>query len=153
MGQPHFGRLRLLRQICRFIHGHVLILSGLRLFAIFAVHAFADKQIRMVGILRDDRHRTGIGTIGNLQSLAIRTKHHIRGVGHAIQLQGLSLLQTAPGLHRHILGFGPLHIETACPRNGDGITIAGDIVVHPVGIDHIRSDMKLMSVFFQFDEF
>ena len=153
MGQPHFGRLRLLRQICCFIHGHVLILSGLRLFAIFAVHAFADKQIRVFSILRNDRNRPGIGTVGDLQSLTVRSQHHIRCIGHTVKLQGLALLQTAPGLHRHILGFGPLHIETACPRNGDGITIAGDIVVYPVGINHVRPDMKLMSVFLQLNEF
>ena len=153
MRQPHFCRLRFFCQICSLVHGHVFVLPGLGLLAVLTIHALADKEIRMFSILRNDRNRPGIGTVGDLQSLTVRSQHHIRCIGHTVKLQRLTLLKTAPCLHRHILSPGTFHIKAAHPRNGDGIAVADHIVVHPVGIDHIRSDMKLMSVFFQFDEF
>ena len=78
MSQPHFLRLGLLRQVRRLLECHMLVFSRLGFFPVLAVHAFTDKQIRILRVLRNYRKRSRIGTVCHLDSLPVTSEHHIR---------------------------------------------------------------------------
>ena len=75
--------------------------------------------------------RTGVRGVGTLDALSGRPHDQISGERPVRELDGLSLLQTIPVFHLHLIGLRPLHIKLSCPVNLDGISITDHIVIDP----------------------
>ena len=152
MGQPHLPGRSLPAQPCRLLERHMLIFPGLGRLLLFSVHALADKQIVVLCVFRDHRHRPGIRGICNGKAPPGLSQDHIRRQDPPFMLQGLPLLEPAPHLLGDPLCLCPFHIKTALSGNGDPVSVAGHIVVHLKGIDHKGACLELLPGFRQLPE-
>ena len=101
MGEPHLPGLGFLPELRRLVHGHVLVLSGFAELVGFAVHAFADKEVRSFRVFRDDdagqpavHLPLGERTVGRVrlhvarvEMAAVVIKEHVRLVSQAFVAQ------------------------------------------------------------------
>ena len=131
MRQPHLLRLSLLRQLRGLCKCHMLVADGLLRFLRLPIHPLTDKQICILCMLCDRRHRTGIRAIDYLQSLSLRTEHIFRMIRMSIRLDCLAFLQTIPELHRNLRRLCALHVKSSGPCNLHRIAIANHIMIHP----------------------
>ena len=150
MRQPHFCNFCPFCKICSLIKGHMFVLTGFCFFLFFCIHALTDKQICMFCTLSNNRNRSGIRTIGKLNSFSLRSKHHVR-CQHTISiLDDLSFLQTAPEFLRNLLSAGTLHVKSALTFDFQGISIAGYIMIYPKGMNTISIHLKILLFFCYF---
>ena len=130
MGQPHLPRIRLFTELCRLLEHHMLILPRVGNFFLLTVHALADKEVIVRGIFGDCRNRARVSRVGNGNSAALFSQHHVRGQDLTLVLDGLAFLQSAPEFLRNLLGSRPFHIKFAVSRDRNAISIAGHAVVY-----------------------
>ena len=145
MGQPHLPRIRLFTELCRLLEHHMLILPRVGNFFLLTVHALADKEVIVRGIFGDCRNRARVSRVGNGNSAALFSQHHVRGQDLTLVLDGLAFLQSAPEFLRNLLGSRPFHIKFAVSRDRNAISIAGHAVVYAECVHHIGTRLKFFS--------
>ena len=129
----------------------MLIFFCLGRFFRFPVHPLADQQIGFPGIFHYRRMGTGIGTVGQFDSLPWGTHDHFRPVQHAVLLHRLSLLQPTPQLQGNSLFFRPLHLKLSASVNFQRISVTDHIMIHPEGCDVISANIYRLHRLPQFD--
>ena len=131
MSQPQLLHLRVPGKGAGLVNHHVPVFLRVGEFLRLCVHALADEQIRGECILNDRRSRPCVRDVGQLQSLPLLTKHHVRGkcspacrVGHRV-----SLLKGVPVLERNLGRLRPLRVKLPGAIQHQAVTVAYDPVI------------------------